>query len=98
MGTKALRFFYDKVTRKIVWSHELREPGVFPTTIEEDLEEIPGKKPYPIVDTSGLIISNPSLGGSIEDYEWDETSDMAIIDRYFSFHGSTITINQVLGG
>lgn len=98
MEAKALRLFSNEVTGEIVWYHELRGTGVYPTTIEEDLAEIPSKRPHPIADGNGNIISNPSLGGSIDDYECYETYDLSIIERYFSFQGSTVTISQVLGG
>ena len=43
MATKALRIFYRKSDGQPVWTHELRGSGIFPTTPEQDLAQIPDK-------------------------------------------------------
>lgn len=63
--TKAVRIFYRKSDNQIVWHHELRGTGEFPTTIDNDLAEIPSKIPDGIMP----------LGGIAEDYGCIEEQD-----------------------
>lgn len=68
MNTKAIRVFYRKSDGKIVWTHELRGIGEFPTTIEQDLAEILDKVTSREIAYDGTIISETKLGGKVEDY------------------------------
>lgn len=73
----ALRVFYRKSDNQIVWYHETRSPGetpaICPTTIEDDLVDIPGKKPDGELPLGG----NSSDNGCVEVKEAD-------IDSYFA--------------
>lgn len=74
---QALRIFYRKSDERIVWSHETRSPEgvkvVCPSTIEEDLSDIPSKIPD----------GETPLGGMPSDYGCIEVKE-ANIDAFFA--------------
>ena len=81
---KAVRVFYRD--DKVVWTHSLEGTGEFPTTIEQDLSEIPDK---PQLDDNGSAILDADenfikLGGVPEDYGCIEVNDtvqaQAVVD------------------
>lgn len=76
---KAVRVFYGRADNQIVWTHTLESPGgysgIFPTTIEQDLAEIPDKTPD----------GETPLGRAIEDYACIEETDT---ERATAFLGS----------
>ena len=75
MDTKALRVFYRESDNQIVWTHELRGSGEFPTTLVDDLAEIPDKVISMELDAEENIVSQVKLGGRIEDYACIEEQD-----------------------
>ena len=77
MEIKAVRVFYRKLDSKIVWAHTLMEPGEFPTTIEQDLAELPNVVISQELDANLNVISETKLGGSSKDYACIEVTEKA---------------------
>lgn len=75
METKALRVFYRKSNNQIVWTHELRGTGKFPTTITQDLAEIPDKIISRELDADGSVIGETRVGGVVQNYSCIEEQD-----------------------
>lgn len=78
--TQALRVFFRKSDSQIVWTHQVtdfadRQPVPFPTTVEEDLAEIPYKIP---------VLDSPPLGGSAQDYACIEVQDTQKVEAYLA--------------
>lgn len=92
METVAIRVFYRKSDNQIVWTHELRSPegylGQFPTTVEQDLAEIPDKMPDEITP----------LGGMPEDYACIPVEDTQVIEEFFASDDNTIVNAHLITG
>lgn len=75
---KILRIFYNKVANQIVWHHEIispeGKPAISPTTIEQDIAEIPSKCP----DGATSL----ALGGVPGDYACIELLNTASVEQY----------------
>ena len=88
---RALRVFYRKLDSKIVWYHETRSPegklAICPTTIEEDLSNIPNLK------LDGKIV----LGGIPEDYSCikAKSEDLA---AYFASDENRVVNDKLITG
>ena len=88
MATKSIRIFYRKSDGKQVWYHELRGSGVFPTTIEQDLADIPNKMPD----------GETSLGGILNNYGCIEERDaQKILDALDSDKNKVVNGELVIG-
>lgn len=74
---RALRIFYRKSDGQIVWYHETRSPegldAICPTTVAQDLAEIPDKMPD----------GKTALGGVSSDYNGIEVKEKDI-EAYFA--------------
>ena len=83
---RALRIFYQKSNNQIVWQHETRspegKPAISPTTIEEDLANIPDKMPD---------------GKTPLDYGYIEVGE-ADIDAYFASDNNRVIDNKLAVG
>lgn len=86
--TKALRVFYRKSDNQIIWTHELRGTGAFPTTIEADLAEIPYKMP------DGLV----ALGGNVDDYACIEEADTQRAINFLASDNNRIIKGKLVAG
>ena len=88
---RALRIFYQKSNNQIVWQHETRSPegktAISPTTIEEDLANIPDKMPD----------GETPLGETLRDYGYIEVGE-ADIDAYFASDNNRVIDNKLAVG
>lgn len=86
-----LRVFYRKSDNELVWYHETHSPegvkAVCPSTIEQDLADLPNKMP------DG---ENP-LGGSSSDYGSIEVKE-ADIDAYLASDANKVVAGKLLIG
>ena len=69
------RIFYRKSDKKQIWYHEVVGGGEFPTTIEEDLKELPNKVISLILDDEGNIIEEVKIGGTPDDFYCEEVEE-----------------------
>jgi hypothetical protein len=98
METKAVRVFYRKANNQIVWYHELRGPGIFPTSVEEDLAEIPDKVTSVDLDAGGNVKTEYKLGGIPEDYGCIEEQDAQKAKSYFESDENAIVNGELVIG
>jgi len=82
--TKVVRIFYDRANGEIVWYHELRGPGVFPTTASEDLLELPNKVTRYELDENVKLTVPVRLGGEVHDYACTEITEEDTINLFLS--------------
>ena len=101
---KAIRVFYRKSDGKVIWSHQLVCPdgydGKFPTTIEQNIEELPDK---PQLDATGSVIldanENPfKLGGVPDDYACIEVTDQLTISAFVASDSNTVVNGKLVTG
>lgn len=85
---KALRVFYRKSDNKIVWTHELRGTGEFPTTVEIDLSQIPGTMPD----------GKTPLRGVIDDYECIEELDSQKASAFLASDTNAVVNGKLIIG
>lgn len=102
MKTKAVRVFYRKSNNQIVWSHELRipfegYPGEFPTTMEQDLAEIPNKAIITGIDGEGEPILT-KLGGIPKDYAGIEETNSQRAKDFLNSDKNTIVDGALVIG
>jgi len=84
MAIKALRVFYRNSDSEVIWYHALEGPGVFPTTIDEDLAEIPDKITTYVADADGKLTQPVKVGGVVTDHSALEVTDPDTIRLFFS--------------
>ncbi len=88
METKSIRVFYRKSDGEVVWSHELRGTGKFPTSVASDLAGISGQMP------DGLT----PLGGFPGDYACIEVDDTVVIEGFLASDSNKAVDGKLVTG
>lgn len=90
--TKAVRVFYRKSDNQVIWTHELKvlkgSSGKFPTTIKDDLNEIPLKMPDGITP----------LGGVPDDYGCIEVTESTAAKGFLSSDNNKVADGKLVIG
>ncbi len=91
---KAVRVFYKKSNSQIVWSSSLEGDGVFPKTIEEELNALPSVK----IDALFPTFEGTPLGGIPKDYACIEVADQPIISAFMASDSNTVVKGKLVTG
>lgn len=91
--TKTVRVFYRKLDNQIVWSSSLEGDGVFPITVEDELEKLPAIK----IGTT-LTFEGVPLGGKPEDYSCIEVTDQPTISAFLASDNNTMIEGKLATG
>jgi len=88
-----LRVFYRKSNSQIVWNSSLDGDGVFPRTVEEELEKLPD-----IMVGATLTSEGAPLGGKPEDYACIEVTDQPTISAFMASDSNTVVGGKLVTG
>lgn len=90
---KALRVFYKKLDLQIVWNSSLEGDGVFPRTVEEELEKLPEIKIGATLTSEGIPLS-----GKPEDYACIEVTDQPTICAFVASDSNAVVDGKLITG